>query len=109
MSEINSYIVKSVEEIKSDVKNIYVRLETITKDLHGYNNQKYKCQSSCDSRYLRLIDSQILFKQELEKYHIEKSKTAHRKTEIIKNIVQILIAVAPYLAIIGTYFVLVQN
>jgi len=105
-SDINSFIVKSIEEIKSDVKSIYARLETITKDLHGYKNQRYKCQADCDRRYLKLDDIEVIFKRELDKYYEQKDKSTHRKTEIVKNITQIIIALAPYIAILGTYLII---
>ena len=108
MSEINSYIVKSIEEIKSDVKNIYTRLEVITIDLHNYKHQPYKCQAECDTKYLRLTDIESIFKRELDKYYIQKNKVNHRKTEMVKNIIHIILAVAPYVAIAGTYLVLTQ-
>jgi len=108
MSEINSYIVKSIEEIKSDIKTIFTRFEIITNDLQSYKHQKYKCQSECDTKYLRLSDIESIFKRELDKYYIQKTKTNHRKTEMVKNIIHIILAVAPYVAIAGTYLVLTQ-
>ena len=106
---LDNFIVKSIEEIKADVKNIYTRLDTITHDIHSYKNQKYKCQAECDRKYLKLTDIESIFKRELDKYYEQKHKSTHRKTEIVKNIVHIILALAPYVAIVSTYLVLTQQ
>jgi len=109
MTKLDNFIVKSIEEIKSDVKSIYARLDVITQDIHCYKNQKYKCQADCDLKYLRLTDIESIFKRELDKYYEQKHRSTHRKTEIIKNIVHIILALAPYVAIVSTYLLLTQQ
>jgi len=108
MSELDTFLVKSIEEIKADVKSIFKRLESITQDLHGYKNQKYKCQAGCDLRYLRLAETETLFKQEIEKFYEKRDRNAHRKSEIVKNIVNIFVALAPYIAMASTYIALTK-
>ena|GEM_PF-2397923 len=108
MSEIDNYIVKSVEEIKSDVKNIYTRLDVITQDLYNYKNQRYKCLMECDMRYIKLTDIEGIFKRELDKYFDQRMTSTHKKTEVIKNIINILTTLAPYMAMLGTYLLLTK-
>jgi hypothetical protein len=106
MAEMDNFIVKSIEEIKTDIKSIYTRLEVITHDLHSYKNQKYKCQSECDRRYFKISDIELIFKRELDKYFEQRYLLTHKKTELVRNILQILTSVAPYIAIVGTYLAL---
>jgi biopolymer transport protein ExbB/TolQ len=106
MSKLDNCILGSIEEIKSDIKSIYSRLQVITEDLYNYKNQRYKCLTDCDDRYLKQSDVENVFKRELEKVIESRTKSAHKKTEIIKNILHIIGAVAPYVAIAGAYLAL---
>ena len=103
MSKIDSGIVRNIQEIKSDIKAIYARLQTITEDLYNYKHQRYKCLTDYDNRYLKLSEAETVFKRELERYSEHKTKSAYKKTEIVKNLLHIIGALAPYVAIIGAY------
>ena len=106
MSEHDSFLVKSIEEIKSDVKSIYTRLGTITIDLQDYKNQRYKCLSECDMRFLKLSEVENAFKKEQEKHTDKKETSAQRKTSIVANIINILVALAPYMAIAIAFIII---
>jgi len=108
MSKIDNGIVRNIEEIKSDIKAIYGRLQTITEDLYNYKHQRYKCLTDYDNRYLKLVDAENAFKRELDRYSENKTKATHKRTEIIKNILHIIGALAPYVAILGAYLALTQ-
>ena len=103
---VDSFIVRSIEEIKSDVKSIYTRLGTITVDLQDYKNQRYKCLSECDMRFLKLSEVENAFKKEQERHTDKKESSAHRKTGIVVNIINILTALAPYVAIVSAFIIL---
>ena len=109
MSEHDSFLVKSIEEIKSDVKNIYSRLGGLTVDLQDYKNQRYKCLSDCDGRYLKLVDVENTHKREQDKYTASRETSAHRKTGILVNVLSIIHTVSPYIAILTAFAWLKNN
>ena len=95
--------IDSIKEIKKDIKNIYSKMDDINKDLQIFYSQKFKCIAEFDKKYAKKEDLQLIIKNEIDIYNSEKDINTQRKSDIIKNFIQIITQLAPTLAIIFTF------
>ena len=87
---------KNVENIQSDVKDVNRKLDEVHKRLIDYDSRWYKCSLDFDVRYVKLCEFQHLYKSEQEKHNSRKLSNFHKGTELIKNIMEIVHAISPF-------------
>ncbi|MCL2064051.1 MAG: hypothetical protein FWG98_06725 [Candidatus Cloacimonetes bacterium] len=103
---MDKILLKIIEGVSDDMKEIKQEI----KNMH--NEQKdisYKCEIKCVNKYVQIADFGNYFKENYKKYSNEKFNNANNKMTLIKNLVQILTTIAPYLIMLMGFYTISQK
>ena len=93
-----------LQKISEDIKILQKKVDDISGELTSRRDQRFRCLTNFDERYIHRDEFNDRFKESMETYSDKKLKKVNTSIDIFKSIMQICAQVGPYIVIIVGFY-----
>jgi Skp family chaperone for outer membrane proteins len=98
-----TYLKDQINQIQNSINKMNDKLDAFSQNISDYKTKNLECKDAFDNRYILTEDFENAWNTQMKKYQKDSIDSMNNKTNLIKNIFNIIQILSPYLIILLTF------